>query len=437
MQYRFENSLEFARLLDAADDLHRFRDEFILPRRADGTPKIYFCGNSLGLQPKTAAQYVEEQMRRWANLAVEGHFAGNPSWFDYHRALRNTTAELVGALPHEVTVMNTLTVNLHLMMVSFYRPTKRRYKIIMEAGAFPSDQYAVESQVKFHGFDPANAIVEVSPRPGEAILHTEDIERTIGEHAESVALVLFGGVHYYTGQAFDLERIAAAARKAGAAVGFDLAHAVGNIPLQLHRWGADFAVWCTYKYLNSGPGGTSGVFVHERHAENADLPRFAGWWGYREDTRFLMQKGFVPMYGAEGWQLSCGQILPFAVHRASLDIFARAGMEKLREKSIRLTSFLAYLLHQINERAGEKLVQIITPAEPHQRGCQLSLIIRHNGRKVFQRLIESGVVCDWREPDVIRVAPVPLYNTFEEVWQFSAILAQIITSEIPVVQMRT
>lgn len=415
--------------MDEQDDLRAFRDEFILPRKADGTPKIYFCGNSLGLQPKSAARYIGEEMQRWANLAVEGHFEGNPSWFDYHRSMRDSAARLVGALPHEVVIMNTLTVNLHLMMISFYRPTAQRYKIIMEAGAFPSDQYAVESQVKLHGLDPAAAIVEIAPRSGESTLRTEDIEQTILEHADSLALVLFGGIHYYTGQAFDLARIAAAARRIGANVGFDLAHAAGNIPLRLHEWGADFAVWCTYKYLNSGPGGTSGVFVHERHANSPDLPRLAGWWGYKEETRFLMRKGFEPMYGAEGWQLSCGQILPFAAHRASLEIFDRAGMENLRRKSILLTSFLAYLLQDLNQRAGEEQVHIITPADPDQRGCQLSLVMTNNGKNTFQKLIEAGVVCDWREPDVIRVAPVPLYNTFEEVWQFTNILEQILTSD--------
>ncbi len=429
MQYLFESTLAFARQLDREDELRSFRDEFILPQKADGTPKIYFCGNSLGLQPKAAARYVGEEMQRWASLAVEGHFEGSPSWFDYQHTMKDATARLVGALPHEVVIMNTLTVNLHLMLVSFYRPTAQRYKIIMEAGAFPSDQYAVESQVKFHGFNPAAAIVEIAPRQGESTLRTEDIEQTIRENADSLALVLFGGIHYYTGQAFELDRIAAAAKQAGAMVGFDLAHAAGNVPMRLHEWGADFAVWCTYKYLNSGPGGTSGVFIHERHANSPDLPRFAGWWGYREETRFLMQKGFQPMYGADGWQLSCGQILPFAAHRASLEIFDRAGMDKLRQKSMKLTAFLAYLLQQINEQAGEESVCIITPADPQHRGCQLSLIIAKDGKKTFQKLTEAGVVCDWREPDVIRVAPAPLYNTFEEVWQFASILTKIITSD--------
>ncbi|MCS7019973.1 MAG: kynureninase [Cytophagales bacterium] len=435
MQHSFENTLAFAQSLDASDTLRSFRNEFILPAKADGTPKIYFCGNSLGLQPKTAADYVAKEMQRWATLAVEGHFQGEPSWFNYHRTMRDTTAKLVGALPHEVVIMNTLTVNLHLMMVSFYRPTAQRYKILMEAGAFPSDQYAVESQVRFHGLDPAKAIVEVAPREGEATLRIEDIEQAIDKHANSLALVLFGGVHYYTGQAFDLKRIAAAAHAAGAKVGFDLAHAVGNLPLHLHQWDADFAVWCTYKYLNSGPGGTSGAFIHERYANNTELPRFAGWWGYREESRFLMQKGFVPMYGAEGWQLSCGQIFPFAVHRASLEIFERAGIEYLRAKSIRLTSFLAFLLEQINQQAATQLLHIITPSDPHQRGCQLSLVVPQNGKKVFEQLIQAGVVCDWREPDVIRVAPVPLYNTFEEVWQFAAILTKILTATTEAVQI--
>ncbi|WP_448520495.1 kynureninase [Rhodoflexus sp.] len=429
MQHPFENTHEFACRMDEQDSLRSFREEFLIPQQADGTPKIYLCGNSLGLQPKAASRYVGEEMQRWAELAVEGHFEGNPPWLHYHRTMRDSAARLVGALPHEVVIMNTLTVNLHLMMISFYRPTAQRYKIIMEAGAFPSDQYAVESQVKLHGLDPAAAIVEIAPRAGETTLRTADIERIILEHADSLALVLFGGVHYYTGQAFELGRIATATRQTGAKVGFDLAHAAGNIPLQLHDWGVDFAVWCTYKYLNSGPGGTSGVFVHERHADSPDLPRLAGWWGHREETRFLMQKGFEPMYGAEGWQLSCGQILPFAAHRASLEIFDRAGIDNLRKKSIRLTSFLAYLLQEINAGAGRELVRILTPEDPQQRGCQLSLVVIKDGKKAFEKLLKAGVICDWREPDVIRIAPTPLYNTFEEVWRFTVILNEILTSD--------
>lgn len=426
MHINFEQIYQLAQQWDQEDPLRSFRNEFYLPQKSDGTPKIYFCGNSLGLQPKLVDKYVGEELHRWATLGVEGHFKGNPAWFNYHRILQEPTAKLVGALPHEVVIMNTLTVNLHLMMISFYRPTAKRYKILMESSAFPSDQYAVESQVKLHGFDPETAIVEVAPRSGEFTLRMEDIQQTIYKHADSLALVLFGGVHYYTGQWFNLAQIVEAAHQVGAYAGFDLAHAVGNVPLQLHAWGVDFAVWCSYKYLNSGPGGTSGVFIHERHASKQELPRLAGWWGYKEETRFLMKKGFEPMQGAQGWQLSCGQILPFAAHRAALEIFQRAGMERLRAKSVKLTGFLANLIQALNQQAGQELLRIITPADPEQRGCQLSVMVKHNGKQVFNQLLEAGVVCDWREPDVIRLAPVPLYNTFEEVAQFAYILGRIL-----------
>jgi kynureninase len=411
----YEASLDFALRLDAHDPLARFRDQFHLPQ-TEGRPVAYLCGNSLGLQPKTARAAVLQELDDWAALGVEGHFAGRNPWLGYHKALAGPTAQLVGALPHEVVVMNNLTVNLHLLMVSFYRPTRRRFKVLMEGGAFPSDQYAVESQVRFHGFSPEEAIVEVFPRAGEHTLRTEDIERAIAQAGDSLALVLFGGVNYYTGQAFDLWAIVQAAQAVGALVGFDLAHAAGNIELHLHDWGVDFAVWCSYKYLNSGPGGASGAYIHERYAQRPDLPRFAGWWGHREDERFLMRKGFAPMYGAEGWQLSNAQVLPMAVHRASLELFAEAGLVQLRQKSRLLTGFAEFLIQQFNAGQTEFAVQVITPADPGARGCQLSLLVPGNGRALFARLAQAHVVADWREPDVIRVAPVPLYNSFADVW---------------------
>ncbi|MBX2890677.1 MAG: kynureninase [Saprospiraceae bacterium] len=409
----YENSLEFARAQDANDPLRSYREQFVFPQH-NGTNVLYFCGNSLGLQPKTVRRALLDELDQWAVHGVEGHFRGDLPWMHYHKFLTPQTARLVGALPHEVVVMNTLTVNLHLAMVSFYRPTARRYKIIMEAGAFPSDQYAVESQVRWHGRDPERAIVEVGPRAGEDVLRTEDILQIIEKEGDETALVLFGGVNYYTGQFYDLEKIAAAAHRMGAYAGFDLAHAAGNLPLRLHDWDADFAVWCSYKYLNSGPGGPAGLFVHERHGSNADLPRFAGWWGHDEDERFLMQKGFKPMRGAEGWQLSNAQIFAFAAHKASLDIFDKAGMGNLREKSLRLTGFLEFVLREANRE--KNLFRIITPTSPDERGCQLSLLTDGRGRALFDYLTANGAIADWREPNVIRFAPVPLYNSFEDVW---------------------
>lgn len=415
----FQPSLEFARILDQDDPLRTFRDKFIFPRH-NGEPVLYFCGNSLGLQPLSVRQAVNAELDHWGEHAVEGHFRGEKPWMYYHKFLSESTARLVGALPHEVVVMNTLSVNLHLMMVSFYRPSGKRYKIIMEAGAFPSDQYAVESQVRFHGYEPEDAIIEVSPREGEDTLRNEDILDTINRHGSETALVLFSGVQYYTGQYFDLESITRAAHQAGAYAGFDLAHAAGNMMLQLHKWGPDFAVWCSYKYLNSGPGGPSGVFVHERHASNPELPRFAGWWGHDEDSRFRMEKGFSPMYGAAGWQLSNAQILSFAAHLASLQIFDEAEMYRLRSKSLLMTAYLEYILK--NARARGLDFRIITPGYMNARGCQLSLLTGPGGRALFDRLTEQGVVADWREPNVIRFAPVPLYNSFTDIWKLGNLL---------------
>jgi kynureninase len=415
----FEPSFDFAQKLDQEDPLRSFREKFVFPQH-HGEPVLYFCGNSLGLQPIAVRDAVNAELDHWGEHAVEGHFRGEKPWMYYHKFLTEATARLVGALPHEVVVMNTLSVNLHLMMVSFYRPSGKRYKIIMEAGAFPSDQYAVESQVRFHGFEPADAIVEVAPREGEETLRTADILETISRHGNETALVLFSGVQYYTGQFFDLKAITEAAHRAGAHAGFDLAHTAGNLPLELHEWGPDFAVWCSYKYLNSGPGGPSGVFVHERHANSPELPRFAGWWGHDEDSRFRMEKGFRPMHGAAGWQLSNAQILSFAAHLASLNLFDEAGMNRLRVKSLLLTAYLEYTLTSARDRGLD--FRIITPNESNSRGCQLSLLTGPEGRALFDRLTGQGVVTDWREPNVIRFAPVPFYNSFTDIWKLGKLL---------------
>jgi kynureninase len=418
----FENSLQFAQSLDEKDTLKTYRNQFHIPK-INGKDCIYFTGNSLGLQPKSTRQFVEEELLDWEKLGVEGHFhAKKRPWFHYHKFSKEALASLVGAKPIEVVSMNSLTTNLHLMMVSFYRPSGKKFKIIMEAGAFPSDQYAVESQVRFHGFDPTEAIIEVKPREGEATLRTEDIVTAIDKNAESIALVLFSGVQYYTGQFFDLKSITKAGHKAGAKVGFDLAHAVGNVPVNLDNSGADFAAWCSYKYLNSGPGGVSGIYVNERHANNPDLPRFAGWWGHNEEERFKMEKGFIPMEGADGWQQSNVNVLSSAAHMASLQVFKEAGIDKLRVKSLQLTGFLEYLIKSDLQDS----VQILTPENTEERGCQLSLVVKKDGKKAFDTLTKEGVIADWREPEVIRVAPVPLYNTFEDVYNFYSIMKKVL-----------
>ncbi|MBK9338468.1 MAG: kynureninase [Lewinellaceae bacterium] len=417
----YEDTRAFAQNQDAQDPLRTCRDQFLFPQH-NGHPVLYFCGNSLGLQPKTVRPAILAELDHWAEHGVEGHFRGDLPWMHYHKFLTRQTARLVGALPHEVVVMNTLTVNLHLMLVSFYRPTRERFKIVMEAGAFPSDQYAMETQARWHGFDPAEAIVEVAPRPGEDTLRTEDILETIEREGDRIALVIFGGVNYYTGQFYDLPAIAAAAHRVGAYAGFDLAHTAGNLPLQLHDWGGDFAVWCSYKYLNSGPGGPSGVFMHERHGDNPALPRFAGWWGHDESERFQMRKGFKPMRGAEGWQLSNAQIFSFAAHKASLDVFEAVGMEALRAKSLQLTGYLEFVLDEVNRK--KNMFRIITPRDPAARGCQISALTDHRGKALFDYMTENGAIADWREPNVIRFAPVPLYNSFEDVWQVGQLLAQ-------------
>ena len=421
---QFENTLFFAQQLDAADPLKNFRDKFIIPE-FNGKQQIYFLGNSLGLQPKSAKDRIQQILDDWATLGVEAFFHAKEPWMDYHEKLVHPLSKIVGALPHEVAVMNQLTVNLHMMLVSFYQPKKDRYKIICEAKAFPSDQYAFETHIKHHGFDPATAIIEVSPRNGEFTLRTEDITSTIEKHGNETALVLFGGINYYTGQFFDLEKISQAAKSVGAKVGFDLAHAAGNVELYLHDWDVDFACWCTYKYLNSGPGAIGGVFIHEKY-HKGNLPRFAGWWGYDKPTRFKMEKGFKAMPGAEGWQLSTPAFLLYAAHRAALEIFEAAGWGKIVTKQKLLTGYLWFLLDEINGLSSKKSIEFITPRNEKERGCQVSMLMLQNGRDIYNRLMQQGVFTDWREPNVIRLAPVPLYNTFEEVWMFADILKTLI-----------
>ncbi|TWR26104.1 kynureninase [Mucilaginibacter achroorhodeus] len=424
----YQDTIEFAQLQDEQDELRSFRDEFMFPKH-NGEKAIYLCGNSLGLQPRAAGEYIKQQLVNWEAYAVEGWFMGNEPWLDYHKALLPSLSGLLGANENEITVMNSLTVNLHLLMVSFYKPTNKRFKILMEAGAFPSDQYAVESQVRFHGYDPKNAIVEVAPREGDVTLRTEDIIAQIEDNADEIALVLFSGINYYTGQLFDMEAITQAGHKAGAMVGFDLAHAAGNVPLKLHEWGADFASWCSYKYMNSGPGGISGAFVHEKHFGNDKLDRFAGWWGYRRDKQFLMQPGFDAEIGAQGWNVSTSPIVLMAMHKASLDIFERAGgIQKLRAKGDKLTGYLEYLIAQINQKLGEEVYRIITPEDQSQRGSQLSVVCRRNARATFDYLTANGVIGDWREPDVIRISPVPLYNSFTDAYLAAKALFKAISA---------
>ncbi len=415
------NDAAFATQMDEADVLREFRNKFYIPQHND-KDSIYLTGNSLGLQPKTAAAYIQGELNDWASLGVEAHFAAKNPWMPYHEIFAKQLSNLCGALPHEVVAMNQLTVNLHLLLVSFYKPTAKRFKIICEAKAFPSDQYALESQVKFHGFDPAEAIIEVHPRQGEYCLHTEDILQCIEEHKDEICLLFFGGVNYYTGQYFDIPTLTQAAQSVGAIAGFDLAHAAGNVPLALHKWNVDFASWCSYKYLNSGPGGVSGVFIHERHIADDTIPRFAGWWGYDKATRFKMQKGFKPIQSAEGWQVSNAPVLSMAVHKASLDIFELAGWDNIFSKAKSLSSYLHFILHEINNGAFE----IITPVDESSRGCQVSLLMKKNGKQIFDTLTQSGVIADWREPDVIRIAPVPLYNSFSDVWMFCDLLKKLI-----------
>jgi kynureninase len=416
MDYRL--GLEFAEQQDRDDPLAHWRDHFHIPMRADGTDELYLCGNSLGLQPKRTPSYVLEELQKWQQLGVRGHVESCHPWVPYHEFLAENTAVLVGAQPREVVTMNSLTVNLHLMMVSFYRPSTERHKILIEDHAFPSDRYAVESQLRFYGLDPARSLLLARPRPGEAGPWMEDLVQLIEHQGPAIALILLPGVQYYTGQVLDMVEITRLSHAKGCVVGFDLAHAAGNIPLRLHEWGCDFACWCTYKYLNSGPGSVAGCFIHERHVERAELPRFAGWWGHDKATRFQMGPEFKPIASAEGWQISNPPILSLAAIRASLEVFCEAGgMGPLRKKSEQLTGYLEFLLQAL---LADRIA-IITPRDPAQRGCQLSLKVKTRqieGRILFERLAAAGVRCDWREPDVIRVAPVPLYNRFEDVYRF-------------------
>ena len=421
----YKNTQTYAQYLDSQDSLKSFREKYYIPLM-HVRDEIYFTGNSLGLQPKSTQEYVLNELEDWANFAVEGHFHARNPWMPYHELFTALLCKIAGALPHEVVAMNQLTVNLHLLMVSFYRPTKQRYKIICEAKAFPSDQYAFETQAIYHGYKAADAVIEVAPREGEHTLRTEDILSVIKEHGDDVAVVLFGGVNYYTGQLFDLKMITEAAHSVGAYAGFDLAHAAGNVELQLHDWNVDFACWCSYKYLNSGPGGVAGAYLHEKHVTNKELPRFAGWWGYKKETRFKMEKGFEPIPTAEGWQLSNAPILSMAAHKASLDIFEEAGMEQLHAKREQLVAYLHYVLNDINSRQIEKILEIITPATENERGCQVSILMLKDGKKIFDELTRQGVIADWREPNVIRIASVPLYNSFEDIWHFGEIINRIL-----------
>ncbi len=421
----FENTLAYAQQLDTQDELKAYRHKFHHPV-INGKETVYFTGNSLGLQPKTTKEYINTELTDWANWGVEGHFHAKNPWMPYHHALLPKIARIVGAKPHEVTVMNSLTVNLHLLMVTFYRPTQHRYKIIMEGAAFCSDHYAMQSQVKHHGFTPEDAIIYLEPRNGEHTLRTEDILQTIEDAGEELALVMIGGVNYYTGQLFDMKTITEKAHIAGAKVGFDLAHAAGNAELHLHYWKVDFATWCSYKYLNSSPGGVSGIYIHEHHVENTELPRFAGWWGYEQANRFEMKRQFKPMKTADAWQLSNVPVLLLAAHNASLDIFDEVGIPALRKKSDLLTAYLEFLIEDVNARCENSPLEIITPKNPKDRAAQISILTDERGKSIFDALTQANIIVDWREPNVIRLAPVPLYNSFEDVFKFGKVLGQVL-----------
>ncbi len=418
----FKTDIDFAQLLDQEDTLQKFRFSFHIPKQKNGKDFLYFCGNSLGLQPVSVQQILLEELEDWKNLGVEGHFHARRPWMPYHELFNEKLSKVVGALPEEIVVMNTLTTNLHLMMVSFYRPTREKYKIVIEASAFPSDKYAVESQIRFHGFQPETALIQLRPRQGEETLRMEDIEYTLSQNEESIALVMLGGVNYYTGQKFNIEEITKIGHRIGAKVGFDLAHATGNIILQLHDWNVDFAVWCHYKYMNSGPGSIAGAFIHKKHHVQNQIPRFEGWWGHEKKTRFKMPSRFIPENSAEAWQTSNAPVFSMAPLLASLELFEKAGMNALQAKSEKLTNYLEFLLKQI----PTDRIQIITPADPNQRGCQLSIQVKNADKSIYNKISEQGVIADWREPDVIRVAPVPLYNKFEDIWHFVQILKNCI-----------
>lgn len=421
----FENTSSFAQSLDDQDILRNFRNEFYFPDN-NSRPINYLCGNSLGLQPRSLKNAIENQLQNWEKLGVEGWFDGENPWMYYHKEIKRLLAPLVGASELEVCPMNTLTVNLHLLLISFYKPTKTRFKILMEANAFPSDQYAIESQIRHQGLDPKEAIVEVKPKDGNFIISQDDILEAIQENKDSLSLILFGGVNYFTGQLFDMEAITKAGHKAGAFVGFDLAHAAGNVKLELHNWQVDFACWCSYKYQNAGPGGISAIFVHENHFNNPNLNRLAGWWGYNESSRFKMESGFIPELGADGWQISCTQVIPLTMYHASLKLFEKAGyMDALRAKSIKLTSYLYFLIQEVNQVLGFEQYKIITPEDENQRGAQLSIIAQSKGKEIFDALVENNVLGDWRSPNVIRLSPVPLYNSFADVHLAAQVLFNV------------
>ena len=411
---QYKSGLEFAKQLDQNDELASFRNQFHIPKDKNGKDVIYFCGNSLGLQPKTTKDYINQELEDWANLGVEGHTEGKNPWLHYHEFLTETMADIVGAKNKEVVVMNSLTANLHFMMVSFYQPTPKRYKILIEADAFPSDKYAVESQLRHHGYDDKEGLLLWKARKGEELANYDDLEAILKQHGDEIALIMIGGVNYYTGQFFDLKRITNLGHKHGCVVGFDCAHGAGNVDLDLHNSGADFAIWCTYKYLNSGPGSLSGVFVHERHANRKDLNRFTGWWSHNKKTRFKMRDEFDQLEGAEGWQLSNPPILSMAAIRASLDVVKEAGFKNLLTKSKELTNYFEFLINELNHSD----IKIITPSNQDERGCQISLQVKNADRSLHDKLTESGIITDWREPDVIRCAPVPLYNSFTDVFEF-------------------
>ena len=418
----YQNSLDFAKQLDQEDPISYLRNEFHIPRDKDGKEWLYFTGNSLGLQPKITSKYIEQELDDWANFGVEGHFEAKNPWLSYHELLTDTMAKVVGAKPVEVVVMNTLTTNLHLLMVSFYQPSKTKYKIIIESDAFPSDRYAVQSQLSFHGFDPEEALIEWKPKEGKELLELEDLKSILDSQGDEVALLLIGGVNYYTGQYLDIKKIAELGHAKKCMVGIDLAHGAGNIQPNLHDSSIDFAAWCTYKYLNSGPGSLSGLFVHEKHAQRKDLPRFAGWWNHNKETRFNMRQPFDVMEGAEGWQLSNPPILSMAAIKASLDIFEKVGMDALVKKSKKLTGFFEYLVNEI----ASDTIKIITPTNPNERGCQLSLQVKNADKNLHKKLTENNIITDWREPDVIRCAPVPMYSSFEDVYHMVTILESLL-----------
>lgn len=409
----YKNTLEYAQQQDKEDNLSYLREQFHIPKDKDGNDWLYFTGNSLGLQPKSTKDYINQELKDWANLGVEGHIEAKNPWLPYHEFLTESMAKVVGAKPIEVVVMNTLTANLHFMMVSFYKPTKTRYKILIEADAFPSDKYAVESQLRHHGYDDKEGLILWKAREGEELANYDDLEKILEEQGDEIALIMIGGVNYYTGQFFDLKRITELGHKKGCVVGFDCAHGAGNVALNLHDSGADFAVWCTYKYLNSGPGSLGGCFVHERHAYDKTLNRFTGWWSHNKKTRFNMRHEFDVLPGAEGWQLSNPPILSMAAIKSSLDMFHEVGLEKLVKKSKKLTGYFEFLLKEL----GEETIRIITPSNPDERGCQLSIQVLNADKKLHDRLMEEGVISDWREPDVIRCAPVPMYNSYEDVYR--------------------